>query len=65
VWRGTDVTKEASDMVLTNDSFNSLVNAVEEGRGIFDAANLARARTGKLIRSWWVRRVGHPGVAPA
>ncbi|MHA1732897.1 MAG: cation-translocating P-type ATPase [Promethearchaeota archaeon] len=33
--QGTDVAKEAADMVISDDSFNSIVHGIHQGRGIF------------------------------
>ena len=32
---GTDVAKEAGDMILTDDDFSTILSAIEEGKGIF------------------------------
>lgn len=43
---GTEVAKEAADMVLTDDNFASIEAAVEEGRGVYD--NLVKFLTWTL-----------------
>ena len=39
--RGTDVAREAADLVIADDDFTSIVNGVRQGRGIYD--NLRKA----------------------
>ena len=47
---GTEVTKEAGDMILTDDNFATIVTAVEGGRGIYD--NLMKYVRVQLDRCW-------------
>jgi Ca2+-transporting ATPase len=62
---GTDVTKEAADMVLTDDNFASIVNAVEQGRTIYDNIRkfvhyLLATNAGEVLLMFGATLVGWP-----
>jgi len=62
---GTDVTKEVSEMVVTDDNFASIVAAVEEGRGIYDNIRkfvhyLLSCNTGEILVMFVSSLVGLP-----
>jgi Ca2+-transporting ATPase len=62
---GTEVTKQAADVVITDDNFASIVAAVEEGRGIYDnivktLAYLMSGNAGELAVMFVAALVGWP-----
>ncbi|MHB1049699.1 MAG: cation-translocating P-type ATPase [Bacteroidota bacterium] len=62
---GTEVTKQASDMIITDDNFVSIVSAVEEGRGIYDNIRktlqyLLAGNTGELLLMTVCVVIGYP-----
>lgn len=62
---GTEVTKQAADMIITDDNFATIVAAVEEGRGIYDNIRktlqyLLAGNTGELILMTVCVVLGYP-----
>lgn len=51
---GSDVAKNAADMLLMDDNFSSIVNGVEEGRLIFDnlKKTIAYSLTANIPEFW-------------
>ncbi len=60
---GTDVAKGASDMILTDDNFKTIVSAIEEGRNIFNNIKksiifLLSCNTGEIISLFFAILLG-------
>ena len=62
---GTDVTREAADMILTDDNFASIVAAIEQGRAIYDNIRkfiryLLACNTGEILVMFLALLAGLP-----